>query len=991
MLKPLTSFRPTVNLIPFSGVQFLDLGFNIDAVPRVTRLFWEEEQPETRSEDGQVAVALRCPVQDAESDELIDPASGRAAPADEIYSVNTPRALEVFNGKWVPVPFFRVKGKDALGRPLYDAGPSNWARLRLVELPEREPDGTSHRVVLAFDTELEAPQFGRPYLVPSPRDSEEEQEFAFVPGETDNSWFLNEAWVDEWLDELLRELRHAQRRGRPVTKDELPHACEHWARYLTFLAVLAEAVPFPRIKLADTVSAETSYQPIQVDLVLDIGNSRTCGILVESSADERLDLNESYVLELRDLSRPERSSTLPFESRIEFARAELGRDPLSRRSGRSNGFYWPSPVRIGPEATELSGDAQGTEGLTGLSSPKRYLWDDRPLGQIWRFNTSRGDGRGTEPPVSGALMAHVTESGNVLRQLGRGERERSGSALRPKFSRSSLFTLLLGEILLQALVQINAPGTRGQRKHSDVPRQLRRIILTMPPGMPLAEQRTLRSRAQGAVKLTWDCLGWTEAGRRVPPEPRVEIPCDEATCTQLVYLYTEITRKLQGAGTDFFRIMGRYRQGDRDEPSLRVASIDIGGGTTDLMVTTYRLEGNRALCPAPEFRESFRIAGDDILRAVIVGHVLPSVVRHLEACAAADARALVTTLFGGNRAGMSEQERHLRKQFTGQVLVPIGLAMLHACEATGPFEEGRKETWGFERLFAAGPRPAPHILAYLADAAAAAGAVGFRVEDLAFDVDVDGLSRSVRGVMADMLGDLCEVVHALGCDVLLLSGRPSRLPAIQQLILARLPVPPNRVIPMHRFKVGSWYPFRDHQGRIEDPKTTAAVGAMLCGLAGGQIQNFLLRVDALQMRSTARFIGPMEDSGQILADNVLFADVDLDAHPAAEEEVRTLRLYAPMPIGYRQMPLERWPAMPLYYLSFSNPQGIARLRLPLSVGLRRAAADADDDEHKKEDFAVDSVEDADGSALRRTDVTLRLQTMLQEAGYWLDTGTLTEA
>lgn len=38
---------------------------------------------------------------------------------------------------------------------------------------------------------------------------------------------------------------------------------------------------------------------------------------------------------------------------------------------------------------------------------------------------------------------------------------------------------------------------------------------------------------------------------------------------------------------------------------------------------------------------------------------------------------------------------------------------------------------------------------------------------------------------------------------------------------------------MRRYHVGSWYPFPDTLGRIQDPKTTVVVGAILCALPKG--------------------------------------------------------------------------------------------------------------------------------------------------------------
>ena len=76
-----------------------------------------------------------------------------------------------------------------------------------------------------------------------------------------------------------------------------------------------------------------------------------------------------------------------------------------------------------------------------------------------------------------------------------------------------------------------------------------------------------------------------------------------------------------------------------------------------------------------------------------------------------------------------------------------------------------------------------------------------------------------------------------------------------------LPVTPDRIVPMHRYRVGSWYPFRDPMtNTIGDPKTTSAVGGLLCALSETQISNFKLYTSRFAMLSTARYIGEMDAS-----------------------------------------------------------------------------------------------------------------------------------
>ena len=41
MLKTLTAWKSEITLVPFSGIQFLDFGFDIDKIMRATRSFLE--------------------------------------------------------------------------------------------------------------------------------------------------------------------------------------------------------------------------------------------------------------------------------------------------------------------------------------------------------------------------------------------------------------------------------------------------------------------------------------------------------------------------------------------------------------------------------------------------------------------------------------------------------------------------------------------------------------------------------------------------------------------------------------------------------------------------------------------------------------------------------------------------------------------------------------------------------------------------------------
>jgi hypothetical protein len=978
-----------VTLVPQSGIQFIDLRFNIDALNKGVRQFWEQPLPPGQTDARAALVNLKVLERNDEG-AWLDPATQLEPPDEETYAISRAMAFEAFFSQWIPLPYLRVDEPTAQSDDVRHFGPTNWARIRIVPLAAPDEDGNTHGVVLAFDTALRESRLN-PFPSLSPEESRRGSTFAMRHMRDTISWFLNQEWLATWLREVTLEFLRRGWKGRGEPPQGRP--CEHFARYLAFLEIIAEAELLPAVKLIDVVSETVPYQPIPVDLVLDIGNSRTCGVLVEGGTGAAL--NNSFPLRLRDIEQPHIFYERPFESRVEFALASFGRDALSRRSG-ANVFQWPSPIRVGPEAMRLAAAARGNQGATGLSSPKRYLWDERPTAQVWRSNgIDPTDGVTVEPPVTGAFMRQVSQDGEVLRARRRGRRGDLAPAQRANFSRSSLMTFLLTEVLLHALSQINSVQARYGRSFPEVPRRLGRVLLTVPPAMPLPEQRIFRDRAQAACRLAWDLLGWTTPGRHVPAEPRVVSNLDEATATQLVFLYTEVSQRLRGDPSSFFELTGRRRPARYgDTPSLRVASIDIGGGTTDLMICTYVSRHGQEITPDQNFREGFRLAGDEILRDVIESLVLPQLESALAIAGALDAKALLQQLLGGERGNQTELERHLQRQFVSQVLEPLGLAIIHAYEGVTDRHANEILRAPLGELLKGRLIEAP--IAYFQRQAERAGATGFA--PMAFEIiaKAEEVDRSVKQAIGETLGFLCEVVHAFECDWLLVSGRPSRLRAVMDTLIARLPLPPHRIVGMHNYVAGGWYPFRDPAGRIYDPKTTAAVGAMLAARAEGGVEGFLLRASQLGMKSTAKYLGRMDLAGKLPRENVLLEDPDRvrpggPKQDQQEEEVGfTVELRAPISLGFRQLDLERWPVSRLYKLEYTNPDTVQRLRLPLRVRVLRAAIDpeASGSEELREEFKAVEIEDGEGDRQPPGLVTLRLQTEASEVGYWRDTGVL---
>lgn len=1018
MLPEVPVFEETVSLVSDTGIQFMDFAARLDPRKAVagefatlsntllTRLFYNAERDFHFHEP------------EAQKVERLRPH----------FSLDMKSSLDLYDGVWLPVPFFRHMPPYR-----YDEGPANWARLRMVKLAEPDIDGNTHRVTIAFDTRIAPSREDTRYLAPNDEDVRSGSTFKLATTTREMHWFLEQPWVSEWLLEVFNEGN--KRRDRQDLDDEIKQNYQQ-AHYLNLLSLFgkpsdatgdihAAAIEVPVIVVVSSQS-HVSNSTIPVDLVLDVGNSRTCGILIENHGQAGSGLKQNYVLQLRDLTQPEHIYAQPFESRVEFSQADFGKDHFSVKSGRPGAFQWPTIARVGAEAGRLASRRRGTEGSTGLCSPKRYLWDEKAYGHGWRFNCAYVKSE-NEPYATAAPFSHlINETGEALYSLPPDDRLQ---AFIPQYSRSSLMTFMLAEVLTQALSQINSPDQRSRQGHSRTPRQLQNVILTVPPGMPQAERSILQKRMHQAVGLVWKSLGW-HAGEEAPhgpdkvvepttPTPQIRVEWDEASCGQLVYLYTELNENFAGHPEEFFDMLARADKTDRERITL--ATIDIGGGTSDLVITDYSLDrsgsagsgSNVHIVPEQRFRDGFKIAGDDILLDVIQEFVLPGFAQALQAAGVASPNALMSKLCGDETT--SAQDSILRQQLNLQVFTPLGLELLKRYEQFDPEAPSVPSTHAYGELLDK-ETVSEAVIAYVDNAVRRdlGRPAAFDLLSVPFSINLQALHAAFLGDKINIcktLSALCEVVSQYPCDALLLTGRPSRLPGVQAFIRKMMPLPPGRILPMQNYRTGGWYPFHKN-GFIDDPKSTASVGAMLFLLcANHSVPNFYFRTSALKPYSTIKHIGVIDLNNVIKDEDVIYRDIQsadgrirLPTVGTGDEEATvSFAVRGDTRLGFRQLRAERWAATPLYSLRLkeSARQKFARASVPpgeapyLRVRLQVLA----DKSAEKQGLLSDKlgIENVDTNCIgvtfnARADLELELNTMLDaglsDTKYWLDSGSV---
>lgn len=960
--------RPLHLLVPGSAPQFIDAVLDEAAAAAVSERWLE------RHDDGGDGPTLHQ-VELDECGTFVDPLTGAREPPERTYAVDGRTALEAFADAWLPVPYLRL-GDDGLVAAGDPVGPSNWARVFIHREPVQGRE-TRFRVVLALDTALEPPAAdgARGPTAPTPDDIAAGTTFALASRVDDVAGFVVEPWIDEWLIEQFAEWRRRVAADTPERETTGEGRLEHLSHYLTLLVVLDTAGRLPHVRFRAAGAGNRQPDIGGVGLVLDIGATRTTALLSADGLDGRQALRH---LPVRDLSQPWRVSEGLMPSTVRFAPATFGREVYSRWSGRTSAFHWPSLARVGGEAVRLAGEQDATDALTGLSSALRYVWDDAPSRHLWRFAGKPASHGRRLPIVAGPILAHLDETGAVLDP----ERPRP-PATRPRFSRASLLTFAVAELLLQAVSAVHAPGfALGPHPGVSTP-VLTRIVVTAPTPMQEAERERFRGRIVDAVTLVWRAMGWEESGGPAghgPPE--VCLAGDATLLGQIAFLVDAIEHKLHGRARQYFDVVGKPRTETGSARVLRIATLDVGGASTSLAITGFDA-GSSALTATPLVLEAFRIGGEDVSRRLIERLLMPALERRLAEAKLADARLFLKELFGAVPHGRTSRLGDFKRRFVGEIASPVARALLAEHEVLEASMDDRPAERTVRELL--GLRLGDSIAA--ADAfdalAAEEGAELFQLLETVVTFTAGEVTRIATAVLEPVLRHALRAIRGYDCDMVLVAGGLGRLSVVREALLAGMPARPDRIVAMHEHRMGSWYPGLTPAGTIEDAKSLPAVGAALVDNPELVVGGLPVVLEDIDPASRRFLVGRTDGDGRLLDADVVFDSARYASATASGRRLQaTMTVSPPIVLGMRRVPIESWPALPLFVLELADLAADARPRLPIKVTIEWTA-----------DLAaapprVVRATDADGSELSPAEIGIRLDSSGRIGGHWLDTGEL---
>ena len=912
---------------------------------------------------------------------------------------------EKFENTWFPMPFFLIKGKKS------EFGPTNWCRCKLIPV-ETTDKSKKYDLLVAFDTRTsyenssyededlnETPVFTNEYDI--------SKEYVLCNNEYKLVGYCSEAFNCEWVDKYL--LKHFHNiedindfRGQKPKLNYL-------SQYICFINYIQKLDILPKV----TLFSNKNVAHGNVDLVVDIGNSRTCAVLFDEG-----NFKKASPLELQDFTEPILDGNLnkykeSFDMRLAFREADFG-----GKFGLLNSkqFVFPSMIRLGKEANKLIHKAinmnTGVEKTSTFSSPKRFLWDSIPQKQEWEF--VQFEGEKAKPIYIEGISEQINSDGSLNTSV-------TGGIIN-HYSRKALMTFAFLEILAQAKMQINSYEQRSHWGNESMPRRINRIIVTCPTAMSRVEQIALRKCAEDAAIMLerfYKEEYYTEIDqKKVRSEVKV-IPSstnlsrrgevsewiyDEATAAQFVFLYAEIGERYLKKVKDYFDFYGKVRNDleDYNKKSLTVGSVDFGAGTTDVMIASYKYEDSAGQCsitPVPLFWESFYKAGDDLVKELIQQLVIEGKYSPIEK----KMRSLGLSenviieknndFFGGD-TGMSFKNKQLRADFNLQVSVPLVSLLLEFVKQN----KYESQILSYGDIFK-DDLPPKNVLNHFNQH------FGFEFESLEWPYEHKVVSSIIEKTFDSLIGKISSLFSYYDCDIVLISGRPASLKPLTDVFLKYYAISPNRIKTMNDYRVGKWYPedkrykFIDGNGKFTNPKSIITTGAMIGHIAENEgINGFKLNLKDLKEKlvSKTNYFGKLNNQFEYL-----------ETFISPENNRNTIDVFTlPLRIGVRQIDVSAYPNRPFYTLDFNEFKLEDRVKgrlvdendfnalqvgikaekdkilrsMPLKIMINREINE------DIELLRIEEISDKDGNSINVNFFNLQVQSMTEVDDFWLDSG-----
>ncbi len=802
--------------------------------------------------------------------------------------------------------------------------------------------------------------------------------------------------------------------------------------------------------------------PIDVDLIIDLGNTRTVALLLESCGQEPIPFGKRLRI-LRFLPRGSSYENRSFATEYGVSEDKCSiidswmilhrpifaglEPPVSEDSlvdtwemqavklpgmedkevtVYGNKRYFPQTfVEISPA---LIGGGRSQHGAASifskvpldedvrfyLSSPKRYVWDDEAVGHsggnYWSQipNDTDPELTGFFDQLSGLIRVYMDPSGvdwDIDNPPTEEEFKKPYLEAPASYPRRDSICWYALAIIEAAHRQINSAVYLDSTGRKRLPRRLCNIRVTYPSGWTHEERTEYFRQWERAINI-FTLTHFQNHGPVDPSDHRrggnrpllVDKPLDEAVCSQLPILYSDIS-SLMGDGETWFDLYGR-------EDRIVVMNIDVGGGTTDVAVIEYNQKKQVrsktvSLQPNLLFRDGNTIAGDALVKTIIESIILPTWIEESEEGQfdrLPEARDWIMRFFlsPGNQEfrDIDPRAQERLKRIIRLVFIPIANEWLRRLT----YIEGKHDApWEPLRVSDYIDHPTlendlnkliREIFRRKIPNAREWDGVPFKPQ-AELKCSRERLENCIDEVFEKLFNSLGRQVMRFNCDLVIISGKPSELPRLRQLLTKAIPLLPQRIIRVKNFPAGEWYPFSSiEEGKIMDAKTCTVVGAALYqDICNGNLEGFTVLDEATRAPSRDYRWGIISSAGLsedfYHHENLLFRPSDYprgdrtDPNEVFVEKTFTLPLNCR--IGRQRERVKGIAPEPVYRLKWDHPEASRIGEVHAEVTLRWVSRRGEGEKLE----LVDMRPAPGAHPVSPSEVSLTLNTMMEHS-FWLD-------
>ena len=624
-----------------------------------------------------------------------------------------------------------------------------------------------------------------------------------------------------------------------------------------------------RIKiLTDTAGGTTD---IETSLILDFGNSRTIGLIVEGhntpiemKSAIPLSLLNHYMIEQKGSKYLEESNSdditefnYLINSVLKFRRG------IFSKYKDSKNFNFPSIVVMGTEA-ESMGEAKLAQGRSGISGPKRYLWDDQERETFWYFHEME---KGESKTITGEILMHIDPQDKKEFYEDDNSRAVSPPPM-PTYPKRVMMIHAMVEILYQAFCQVNSHYYREKSGNNERKRVLTKVILSFPTGMPYWERNSFLKQCKKAETILSN-----NRMNILPNHVEIELGSDEASCSQIAFLYGQ-TKRFKGKIQKFFNMVSN----SNDKNRARIATLDIGGGTSDLMISDFVVANpdrpeNPDIKQQSVFSDGVCFAGDDIIEYLIINRIIPFLRNIKMKFPANDDRFL--KIFGPNA---KLKDSSTRVGIMNDFFIPIAEMYMHMMEQGVKIENKISNLTTIGQIRKYQKKNKLKVIKEFNKILSIENIIDSDTWETSTSFKglfptVSELENDVIAVMRNELNRYANIINKYNPDFLLFAGRTTSLPVIPRFFSESLALSPDRIIPLAGYYIGNWYPFSHYNGIVSDPKTAVVVGNLIGYLSNQRrMEDVNIITDGAESNFTLNYLGYAPYGKKYLKNDTIFYD-----------------------------------------------------------------------------------------------------------------------